>query len=448
MTRIALLPSSYPPSLGGVEELTRHLALALVEAGDQVEVWTPHPDDAHPETVEVLDGLVVRRLPMPLPATNLAAIRRSAITGTRTLFSLRHAVAAFRPDVLHVQCYGPNGAYAHALSRLSRLPLVITLQGETLMDDTDIFDISRVLRSSLRSSLRGAAAVTGCSAFTLADAEDRFGLEPARGRVIPNGVDLHGADLHGADLHGDPAPRDAGPDHEPTPFVVPGRQPGHPYVLALGRVVEKKGFDLLLGAYAAIEPGQRTADLVIGGQGAALAGLRHQASVLGVADQVHFVGRLSRQQVAEAMAGASVFVMPSRLEPFGIVILEAWRAGTPVVATSRGGPPEFVRDGRDGLLVDPFDTAGFAAALESLLLDTERREQIGRAGQVRVQEFGWASIADRYRQVYASVAGDGVAHSPAKTAAAKTAAANTAKTSAAAVKTPTAEVAVQEESLR
>src|SRR5580698_3187481 len=190
MTRIALLPSSYPPSLGGVEELTRHLAQALVEAGDQVEVWTPHPDDATPETVEVLDGLVVRRLPMPLPATNLAAIRRTAVTGTRTLFSLRNAVAAFRPDVLHVQCFGPNGAYAHALSRLSSLPVVITLQGETLMDDTDIFDISRVLRSSLRSSLRGAAAVTGCSAFTLADAEDRFGLEPARGRVIPNGVDL------------------------------------------------------------------------------------------------------------------------------------------------------------------------------------------------------------------------------------------------------------------
>jgi glycogen synthase len=321
------------------------------------------------------------------------------------------------------------------------------LQGETLMDDTDIFDISRVLRSSLRSSLRSAAAVTGCSAFTLADAEDRFGLEPARGRVIPNGVDLHG----------DPAPRNATPE-EPTPFVLPGRQPGHPYVLALGRVVEKKGFDLLLGAYAAIEPGQRTADLVIGGQGEALAGLRHQASVLGIADQVHFVGRLSREQVAEAMAGASVFVMPSRLEPFGIVVLEAWRAGTPVVATSRGGPPEFVHDGRDGLLVDPFDTAGFAAALESLLIDPDRRERIGRAGQARVQEFGWASIADQYRQVYASVVGDGLTPSSANRAAAKSVADKTATTKTATTKTATTntattntaatKVAVQEESLR
>ena len=70
MTRIALVPSAYPPSVGGVEELTRHLALALVAAGDEVEVWTGNPNDRSPETVEIRDGLVVRRLPMPLPATS------------------------------------------------------------------------------------------------------------------------------------------------------------------------------------------------------------------------------------------------------------------------------------------------------------------------------------------------------------------------------------------
>ena len=396
MTRVAILPSSYPPSLGGVEELTRHLALSLGDAGDQVEVWTAHPNDATPETVEILDGIVVRRLPMPLPATNWSAIRRSAVTGTRTLFSLRSAVAAFRPDILHVQCFGPNGAYAHALSRVSGLPLVVTLQGETLMDDTDIFDASRVLRSSLRASLRAAAAVTGCSSFTLADAEDRFGLEPGRGRVIPNGVDLGGAARGHA----------TAPNATTSVFAIEEARPERPYILALGRVVEKKGFDLLLAAYAAIDEAQRTADLVIGGQGEALDDLRGIAAALGIVDRVHFVGRLSREKVAEAMAGATLFVMPSRIEPFGIVILEAWRAGTAVVATSRGGPPEFVRDGHDGVLVDPFDTTTFAHALEGLLQDPERRRRIGDAGLVRVRAFGWAAIAEQYREVYSSACRD------------------------------------------
>jgi glycosyltransferase involved in cell wall biosynthesis len=392
MTRIALLPSSYPPSLGGVEELTRHLALSLADAGDQIEVWTGHPSDSTPETVEILDDLVVRRLPLPLPATHLPAVRRSAVTGTRTLFSLRSAVAAFRPDLLHVQCFGPNGAYANVLSRVTGLPLVITLQGETLMDDTDIFEISRVLRSSLRWSLRNAAAVTACSAFTLADAEARFGLEPGRGKVIPNGVDLS------ADLDHDRAGQDA-----PAFFTSGEGRPDRPYVLALGRVVEKKGFDLLLAAFAALDERHRTADLVIGGQGEALDGLRGTAAALGVAERVHFVGRLSREAVAEAMAGADLFVMPSRLEPFGIVVLEAWRAGVPVVASNIGGPPEFVRDGNDGVLIDPFDTTSFAHVLGDLLLDPERRKRIGEAGRVRVKEFGWPTIAHRYREVYRSV---------------------------------------------
>ena len=92
-----------------------------------------------------------------------------------------------------------------------------------------------------------------------------------------------------------------------------------------------------------------------------------------------------------------------RLEPFGIVILEAWRAGTAVVASNRGGAPEFVRDGADGVLIDPFDTEGFAGALEALLADSGRRRAIAEAGRSRVQAFGWPSIAEAYRQVYSSV---------------------------------------------
>ncbi|MGP0108019.1 MAG: glycosyltransferase family 4 protein [Acidimicrobiales bacterium] len=386
MTRIALLPSLYPPSLGGVEELTRHLALSLVDAGDQVEVWTSQPDDAAPETAEIRDGLVVRRLPMPLPATNWPAVRRTAVTGTRTLRSLRSAVAAFRPEVLHVQCFGPNGAYATALSRLSGLPLVITLHGETLMDDADIFETSRVLRTALRFGMRGASVVTACSTFALADAEQRFGLAPGRGTVIPNGVALDDEWGLGAG-------------------TAPAGLPVRPYILALGRVVEKKGFDLLLEAFAAMDPGRRSADLVIAGAGPALESLRERAAALGVAGQVHFPGRLSRDEVTGAMAGATLFVMPSRLEPFGIVVLEAWKAGTAVVATVRGGPPEFVHGGRDGVLVDPFDTAAFAAALELLLDDPARRRAIALAGHQRVREFGWPTIAERYRQLYAGATG-------------------------------------------
>ena len=394
--RIALLPSSYLPALGGVEELTRHLALSLRLAGDKVEVWTLLPDDSQPESVEILDDLVVRRLPMPLPATNWPAIRRSTTTGPRTLVSLRSAVAAFRPDVLHVQCFGPNGAYATALSRVTGIPLVVTLQGETVMDDTDIFEESRSLRTSLRLALRRAAAVTACSAFTLADAERRFGLEKGRGQVIFNGVSLEDGRPPGAEAEAVAHSE----IHERLTGVA-----GRPYILALGRIVEKKGFDLLLEAYAGLDPERHEVDLVIAGAGGAVDGLRQQAAGLGVEDRVHLVGRLDRKGVAEAMAGAALFVMPSRLEPFGIVILEAWRAGVAVVATNRGGAPEFVGDGQDGVLVDPFDTPALTAALDRLLADPVERQRIAAAGRARVGDFSWPRIAAAYRSVYRSVVG-------------------------------------------
>src|SRR5665213_696298 len=286
VTRVALVPSAYPPSVGGVEELTRHLALALLAAGDDVEVWTGLPDDHDPETVEVRHGLVVRRFPMPLPASRVSAVSHAATTGWRTMRAMRRAVHTFRPEVLHVQCFGPNGTYATALSRLCRVPLVITLQGETLMDDADIFNTSQVLRASLRAGIRSAAAVTACSAFTLDDAVTRFGLATGNGSVIFNGVSLE-------------------PSAEDDPAtVLPAALDDVPYVLALGRVVDKKGFDLLLAGYAAMDPSRRTADLVIGGTGSALEHLEAQAEESGIADRVHFVGRLSREQVAAAMVGA------------------------------------------------------------------------------------------------------------------------------------------------
>jgi glycogen synthase len=120
------------------------------------------------------------------------------------------------------------------------------------------------------------------------------------------------------------------------------------------------------------------------------------------------------------MAAATLFVMPSRVEPFGIVILEAWRAGVAVVASNRGGAPEFVRDGQDGVLVDPFDAPALTATLDRLLVDAVERNRIAAAGPARVDDFSWPRIAAAYRSVYRSVVGapDGENRAPSGTAAA------------------------------
>jgi len=318
--RIAILPSAFWPAVGGVEELTRRLADTLRDAGDQVEVWAPW--DARQPTArrETWQGLPVRRFPHAPPASEagksgtsgpddgrgtMATDRRGERVPARcapcaVLWSERSI--CHRPVRVYPSAprYHPSGRDDHGRPRHLRTVGVAT--------------------NCFARRAPAAAAVTGCSAFTLSDAQ-RFGLKPGQGRVIFNGVRLDES----------PVPEE---EHAQQTSAVP--VPFERYVLALGRVVHKKGFDLLLKAFAELAcPAE--VGLVIGGDGAALASVRALALDLGLARSVFFPGRLNRARVAELMRGAEVFVMPSRLEPFGIVVLEAWRAGTAVVATTHGG---------------------------------------------------------------------------------------------------------------
>lgn len=374
--RVALVPSAYHPSLGGVEELTRRLAAELRSQGHEVEVWTSRRERDDLAVEEVLDGITVRRFTFPMPRADLRALLAFPLHAFQTLRALLRANRRFGPDVIHVQCFSSNGVYATILSLLGRAPLVVTLQGETLMDDRDIYTHSQSLRAGLRLGLRRARRVTACSQFTLDDAVQRFGADPVKSRVVFNGVSL-----------------EEGLEEEPLAL------PHQSYAFAMGRVVRKKGFDLLLEAFAR-EGLPTECGLVIGGEGEELDGLRRRTMELGLDDRVTFPGRLSRPQVAWAMKHAACFVMPSRLEPFGIVVLEAWRAGTAVIATSSGGAPEFVEDQGTGLVVDPMDERALGAALRKLLLDADVREALEQAGRARVHDFTWQSIAGAYVAEY------------------------------------------------
>lgn len=377
VTRIALVASSFAPRVGGVEEHVRNLALQLRDRGHDVVVWAVDQGDA--DVPAAVDGIPVRYLPTPMPARRPGALLRFAWRAPGAVLRWRRAMAVDRPDVVNVHCFGPNGPWAAVMARLARRPLVVSSHGETYGDATNVFDTSPLLRHALVRALRGSAAVTACSARTLGDLETRFGLEPGRGAVVPNGIDL-----------AEPA--------APALPALPGR-----YLLAVGRLVGTKGFDLLLDAFA--ESGLAGTDLVVGGDGPELAALRAQAERLGVADRVHLLGRLSRGEVVGVMAGAVALVVPSRVEPFGIVVLEGWRAGVPLVVTSHGGPAELVTDGVDGLVRDPADTASLAVALRAVATDAALSARLGERGAQRARAYDWRDVVRHYEAVYGAVTG-------------------------------------------
>ena len=375
--RIALVASSAYPSPGGVEQHVRHVARELVSRGYAVEVWTVARDGVPGRNL--VDDVPVLRLPAPLPARSLRSLAGFTASVPGAWRAWTDAVRAFRPTLLHVQCFGPNGVYGLGLARRFGLPLAVSSHGETFMDEDAVFDQSALLRVSLRRAIDRAAFVTGCSEYTLADLRARFGLRD--GHVVFNGVDA---------LAGGPAGE--------APLVE-REAPPEPTVFAIGRLVHVKGMDLLLEAFAAaaLPPGTR---LVIGGDGQELGRLEASAARLGVADRVRFLGRLDADGVVRAMAAASVLVVPSRVEAFGIVVLEGWRAGLPVIATVRGGPAEFVTDLGDGVLVDPESPVSLARAMETVLGDRALAARLGAAGAERVTAFTWQATVDAYERLY------------------------------------------------
>lgn len=374
--RIALMPSSYAPAVGGVEVLTARLADRLRAHGHVVEVWAPSDPVAGLLAQEVIDGTMVRRFRYPMPQANLPSLLAFPARATRALAELRSAARVFSPTHLHVQCFSGNGAYATALSRLLGIPLVVTLQGETVMDDYDIYERSTTLRAALRWGLRRAEHVTGCSQFTLDDSITRFGLRATKSSVVFNGVDLDEA--------------------APAPVAVPFRR----YVLVLGRVVRNKGFDLLLNAFAGIAPRHPDLGLVIAGDGPELPRLQEGVTRLGLEQKVHFAGRLDRASVTWVMAHTEVFVMPSRVEPFGIVALEGWRAGVPVIVSARGGAPEFIQHDETGLVADPFDAEDLGRNLERVLSEPQTGQRLVAGARASLSAFTWEKLAVQYEDVY------------------------------------------------
>ncbi len=380
--RVALVASSYDPYVGGVESHVRHVARQLRRLGTEVEVWTVDRGEHLGE--RVLDGVVVRHLPTPMPARNAGSVVRFAAGAPGAWRRWRAAQRDFAPDVLHVQCFGPNGAWALALARRTGTPLIVSSHGETVADDHDAFGGSALLRRALTRAIGEAAATTGCSESVLADLRTRFGL--TAGVVVPNGVDL--------------AAYPVGPAGPP-----PLDGDAAPVVLGVGRLEHHKGFDLLVDAVARLrtERADAAARLVLVGGGSQEERLRERASLLGIGDRFELTGTLDEAGVDAWLRRAAVVVVPSRVEAFGIVALEAWRAGTPLVATSLGGPAGFVTEGMDGLLVDPTDERALADAIGALLRDPERARRLASAGLERVRGYDWSDVAAAYAAIHADV---------------------------------------------
>jgi len=303
-----------------------------------------------------------------------------------------------RPDVIHAHWLLPNGFFGAVASRALGIPLVVSIPGS----DALVAGQNPLFRAMSRFALQQAGLVTANS-HALADvAIQQLGADPARFDLIIYGVDP-------AALHPDPS----GVASQRAAWGVPADAL---LLLVVGRMVYKKGFDVLLRALAILQqhglppsPSLPPIHLALVGDGDLWQEWQTLARELGLADCVHWLGRVPFDQMGQVYNAADALVMPSVTRPadgLNVCVLDAMACAKPVIGTDAAGNELVIQDGVNGWIVPEQDPHALGAAILRLAaLPPAQRAALGAASRELIEtQFGWPHLARRYLEHFARLA--------------------------------------------
>lgn len=376
---------------GGMNVVVRAHAEQLARQGHRVQLITRRSSPEQPASTELAPNLAVHHLDAG-PARLLAKGEHEQL-----IEPFGRALAAHLmqhpAQVLHAE-HWYSGLAALPVARSRGVPLVQSYHSIAAPDGTPLTEGER---PEAPGRLAGERLLAGQAdlVITVSEAErttvvDRLGAPPARVRVVPPGVDT---ELFHPCTDEERVQREE--------WIAQG---GLPEVLVAGRLHPLKGFDLAVAAIAAIPAERRPALRIVGApppDGDDYARSLHEAVAdAGMLRSVSFDGALRRELLAERVRRASLVLIPSHSETFGLVALEAAASGVPVIAHAVGGLPEAVVDGTTGMLVAGEDPEVWAAAIQSVLRDAALARRLARAGRESALARNWEASTAALLQAY------------------------------------------------
>ena len=294
------------------------------------------------------------------------------------LFLRRHQI-----NLVLLEYPVPHMFYFYILRMMVPYKICVDLHG------SDVIELHRSLwfqQSLVRGMIRCADWVLAHSASLMDEAQRIVGPLKGKCSYLHNWVDCDRIRERAKSIHGTKS------------------LPDGPFVLTAAKLYPRKALDVLLQAISRIMHSVEGCQFVIAGDGPEEGRLREMAKAPKVDELVRFVGDIPNDEIPAWFSRCELFVLPSRSEPFGIVLLEAMTFGKAIVATRVGGIPEFVTHGFNGLLVPSEDSDALAESIRILLVDKELRSAIGRNGLERVEkEFNVKSLMGKYESLFESI---------------------------------------------
>ncbi len=371
---ILMINFEYPPLGGGGGVATHDIAQELSQR-HTVHVLTTAFTGLPRE--EIVEGVVVHRVPVLGRVSLPTATFISLITfAPAALFAGIRIMKKTKFDVVYAQFVIPSGLPAAWLSMLFRVPFVLTFVGGDIYDPSKGISPHRhmLLRAVIRWIASRAHARTAISTDTKTRTIELHGvLQPIT--VVPIGLKPQ---------HIPEASRDAFGFLEEDIICI-----------SIGRLVPRKGYDILLSAWKSVP----RAKLIIIGDGPLKAHLQTVVEKYYLAERVQLMGQVDETAKFQLLSLSDVYVSAAQHEGFGIVFLEAMRAGLPIVATNDGGQTDFLIDGEHALLTAPHDDSAIAKAVNTLIDTTELRMVMGERNKKEVKKYYLEHTVQRIEQI-------------------------------------------------
>lgn len=419
---IAMLSGEYPPRWGGMGSTVFHLAGALVRMGHRITVITRRDKNAlrNPRSMPQQDGVSVLQVKWaPLPM---------AFTVSYGKWALRELLRVHDKDPVDaVHVHAPMISWKEKQYKLVKekvAPIITSLHGSWLGErdgmvraakhgesatwknpnDLAILLTAKHYAKYEKAAVRASTLCVANSEATKRDFESRY--EPPDGwrcEVVRWGVDTNmfvPLDKDHEDTmlaHENIRIRYGEPDENALAGLSDTETP---LILAVGRLVARKGFRTLLKSMPGVLSKHPRAHLVIVGRGHMKRTLEKQAKRLGVSESVTIEPGMPFDDLAQLFRSANLVAYPSYYEGQGLIPLEAMASGTPVITVNDGPLPEMV-DETVGGLFDIEQPGTLAEAINTLLSNPEKREAMAAAGRRRVlDEYTYALNAERYSEFY------------------------------------------------
>ncbi len=389
--RILMISDVYFPRINGVSTSIQTFRRGLHAAGHETILIAPEYPGAPADHETAILRVPSRGVPRDPEdrAMKLGALR-----------ALRAEVERLEPDLVHIQTPFIAHYQGTALARALRVPVVETYH--TYFEEYLHHYVPLMPRAVMRFVAR-RFTVSQCNVLDALVVPSRameqalldYGVRCPM-HIIPTGMEME---------------RFAGGNGQRFREQL-GIAPGQPVLVHVGRIAHEKNIEFLFRMFARIVRSKPGAVFIVAGEGPALASCKAYVRSLGIAQQVRFVGYLSRErELLDCYRAGDLFVFSSRTETQGLVLLEALALGVPVVSTAHMGTADIMNPQR-GARVAPDDEAEFANIVLQLLEDAPRRAAMSAEARAYAATWSASAMADRLAGLYSAVLGQASRNSP------------------------------------